>query len=181
MPFSLTNAPAVFQRFINEVLGNLLDVCTVGYIDNILIYSDSVDQHWDHIREVLRCLQEARLYMNPKKCNFHTDTIEYLGFILTPTGLHMDLVKAATIQNWPEPQNIHDVQSFLGFANFYCCFIVDYSQLTLPLMNLCKKATPWNFSEREATAFSTAPVLCHWVLDLRMMVETDTSHHLIPG
>src|SRR5258708_24030613 len=102
----------------------------VGYIDNILIYSDSVDQHWDHIQEVLRCLQEARLYMNPKKCNFHTDTIEYLGFILTPTGLHMDMVKAATIQNCPEPQYIHDVQSFLRCANFYCCFIVDYSQLT---------------------------------------------------
>src|SRR6266436_3858170 len=76
MPFGLTNAPAVFQRFINEVLGNLLDVCMVGYIDNILIYSDSVDQHWDHVREVLRRLQEAGLYANPKKCNFHMDMLE---------------------------------------------------------------------------------------------------------
>ena len=103
MPFGLTNAPAVFQRFINEVLGNLLDVCAVGYIDDILIYLDSVDQHRDHVREVLRCLQEAGLYVNPKKCNFHTDTVEYLGFILTPTGLHMDPAKVAAIQNWPEP------------------------------------------------------------------------------
>src|SRR5260221_9598811 len=110
MPFGLTNAPAVFQRFINEVLGNLLDICMVGYIDDILIYSDSVDQHRDHIQEVLRCLQEAGLYVNPKKCSFHTDTIEYLGFILTPTGLHMDPAKVAMIQNWLEPQNIHDVQ-----------------------------------------------------------------------
>src|SRR5258706_6759195 len=76
MPFGLTNAPAVFQRFINEVLRNLLDVCAVGYIDDILIYSDSIDQHWDHVREVLRCLQEAGLYANPKKCNFHMDTID---------------------------------------------------------------------------------------------------------
>src|SRR5258705_6935926 len=188
MPFGLTNAPAVFQRFINEVLGNLLDICMVGYIDDILIYSDSVDQHWDHVQEVLRCLQEAGLYMNPKKCNFHTDTVEYLGFILTPTGLHMDPAKVATIQNWPELRNICDVQSFLGFANFYCHFITDYSQMTLPLTNLCKKATPWNFSEREMTtfqtltnAFSTAPVLCHWAPDLRMMVETDASDHAIAG
>ena len=65
----------------------------------------------------------------------------------------MDPVKVATIQNWPEPWNVHDVQSFLGFTNFYCHFIMDYSQLTLPLMNLCKKATPWNFSKREATTF----------------------------
>src|SRR5258707_3858723 len=153
MPFSLTNAPAVFQQFINKVLGNLLDICAVGYIDDILIYLDSLDQHWDHMQEVLRCLQKARLYANPKKCNFHMDTVEYLGFILTPTGLHMDPMKVAAIQNWLELQNIWDVQSFLGFMNFYHCFIMDYSQLTLPLMNLCKKATPWNFSERETTMF----------------------------
>src|SRR6266446_8014160 len=67
MPFSLTNTPAVFQQFINKVLGNLLDICVVGYIDDILIYLDSIDQHQDHMREVLRCLQEAGLYVNPKK------------------------------------------------------------------------------------------------------------------
>src|SRR5258707_13527646 len=111
MPFGLTNAPAVFQRFINKVLGNLLDICTVGYIDDILIYSDSVDQHRDHVQEVLRRLQKAGLYTNPKKCNFHMDTVEYLGFILTPTGLHMDPVKVAAIQNWLEPQNVRDVVS----------------------------------------------------------------------
>src|SRR5260370_24603306 len=153
MPFGLTNAPAVFQHFINEVLGNLLDVCAVGYIDDILIYSDSLETHQDHVREVLRQLQEARLYANPKKCKFHMDTVEYLGFILTPTGLHMDPMKVATIQGWLEPWNVHDVQSFLGFANFYCWFIVDYSQLTLPLTNLHMKATPWNFSAMEATMF----------------------------
>ena len=81
------------------------------------------------------------------------DTIEYLGFILTPTGLHMDLAKVAAIQNWPEPQNVCDMQSFLGFANFYHCFIADYSQMTLPLTNLCKKATPWNFGQKEMTTF----------------------------
>src|SRR5258706_5254917 len=188
MPFGLTNAPAVFQRFINEVLGNLLDVCTVGYIDDILIYLASVDQHRDHVQEVLRHLQEAGLYMNTKKCNFHMDTVESLGFILTPTGLHMDLAKVAAIQNWLELRNIHDMQSFLGFTNFYCRFIADYSQMTLPLTNLCKKATPWNFGQRETTtfqtlknAFSTAPVLCHWAPDLQMMVETDASDHTIAG
>src|SRR5258706_1834908 len=138
----------------------------VGYIDDILIYSDSVDQHWDHVQEVLRCLQEAGLYENPKKCNFHKDMVEYLGFILTPTGLHMDPAKVATIQNCPEPRNICDVQSFLGFANFYHRFIADYSQMTLPLTNLCKKATPWNFTHRVTTAFSTTPVLCNWGPDL---------------
>src|SRR5258705_6824466 len=100
----------------------------------------------------------------------------------------MDPVKVAMIQNWPEPRNVRDVQSFLGFTNFYRRFIVDYSQMTLPLTNLCKKATPWNFREREMTtfrtlknAFSTAPALCHWAPDLRMLVETDASDHTIAG
>src|SRR5258708_35209395 len=137
MPFGITNAPAVFQQFINKVLENLLDVCAVGYIDNILIYLDSVDQHWDHVQEVLRHLQEAGLYVNPKKCNFHMDTVEYLGFILTPTGLHMDPAKVAMIQNWLELRNVHDMQSFLGFMNFYHPFLAVYSRMTLPWMNLC--------------------------------------------
>src|SRR5260221_5236842 len=116
------------------------------------------------------------------------DTVEYLGFILTPTGLHMDPTKVAAIQSWPELWNVCDVQSFLGFVNFYCCFIADYSQLTLPLTNLCKKTTPWIFGKKETTAFrslknafSTAPVLCHWAPDLRMMVEMDVSDHAIAG
>ncbi len=65
----------------------------------------------------------------------------------------MDPTKVAAIQSWPELRNVRDVQSFLGFANFYCCFIADYSQLTLPLTNLCKKTTPWIFGEKETTAF----------------------------
>src|SRR5260370_41857009 len=98
----------------------------------------------------------------------------------------MDPMKVATIQGWPEPQNVCDVQSFLGFTNFYRRFIVDYSQMTLPLTNLCKNATPWNFREREMTtfqtlknAFSKAPVLCHCAPDLSMLPETDASAHTI--
>src|SRR5258708_8803891 len=94
--------------------------------------------------------------MNPKKCNFHMDTVEYLGFILTPTGLHMDPVKVAAIHNWPELRNVHDMQSFLGFVNFYCRFIVDYSQITLPLMNYCNKPTPSNFASNTPPTPSTS-------------------------
>src|SRR5260221_2459774 len=88
MPFGLSNAPAAFQRFINEVLGDLMDVCMVGYLDDILVYSDSLEDHWNHVQEVLRHLCKAGLYTNLKKCKFHTDTMEDLGFILSPNGLH---------------------------------------------------------------------------------------------
>ena len=141
------------QQFINDILGNLLDICVIGYIDNILIYSNSLDKHKDHVQDVLWWLQDAGLYANPKKCTFHMDTMEYLGFILSPEGLHMDPAKVSMIQSWPEPHNICKVQSFLGFTNFYQCFISHYVEFTQPLTNLCWKNTPWHFGESESTAF----------------------------
>src|SRR5258708_34340598 len=119
---------------------------------------------------------------------FHTDTVEYLGFILSPEGLRMDLAKVSTIQSWLEPCNIHEVQSFLGFANFYRRFISHYMELTQPLTILCQKNTPWHFGETESAAFRHlkmafcwAPVLYHWAPDLPMMVETDASDYAIAG
>src|SRR5258706_7460259 len=122
------------------------------------------------------------LYANLKKCKFHMDTVEYLGFILSQKGLQMDPTKVSTIQDWPEPQKVRDVQAFLGFANFYWRFIHDYSETTLPLNHLCKKSTTWHFGVEEAKAFQnlkkafgSAPELAHWPPDLLMMVETDPS------
>src|SRR5258707_10691946 len=153
MPFGLSNAPAAFQRFINEVLGDLMDVCMVGYLDDILIYSDSLEDHRNHIWEVLRRLCKAGLYANLKKCKFHTDTVEYLGFILSPKGLQMDPTKVSMIQDWPEPRKVRDVQAFLRFTNFYWRFIHDYSEMTHPLNHLCTKAIPWHFGAEEGKAF----------------------------
>ena len=114
------------------------------------------------------------------------DMVEYLGFILSPEGLCMDPSKVDAIQSWPEPHNVHDIQSFLGFANFYRWFIHEYSEMTLPLTTLCWKSTPWQFgnTEREAfqhlkVAFTMAPILCYWAPDLLMTVETDASDQAI--
>ena len=119
MPFGLTNAPASFQRFMNDIFSDMLDVCVIVYLDDILIYSDNPELHRKHVQEVLRRLRENGLYAGANKCTFHEDTVEYLGYILSPTGLTMDPVKVQTIQDWPEPRKVKDVQSFLGFANFY--------------------------------------------------------------
>src|SRR6266850_5573698 len=119
MPFGLSNTPAAFQQLINKVLGDLQDVCTIGYLDDILIYSNGLDKHQLHVCEILHHLRDAGLYANPKKCIFHTDTIKYLGFILSPEGIQMDPSKVESIQSWLEPRNVRDVQSFLGFTNFY--------------------------------------------------------------
>src|SRR5258708_8294091 len=181
MPFRLSNAPAAFQRFINEVLRDLMDVCMVGYLDDILIYSDSLEDHRDHVHEVLHHLCMAGLYASLKKCKFHTDTVEYLRFILSPKGLQMDPTKVSMIQDWPEPWKVQDVQASLGFANFYQRFIHDYLETTLPLNHLCKKSTTWHFGVEEAKAFGSTLVLAHWALDLPMIVEMDTSNCTIAG
>ena len=186
MPFGLTNAPAAFQRFMNDIFSDLLDVSVTIYLDDILIYSDNPADHKQHVREVLRRLRKHGLYARPDKCHFSTDTVEYLGFILSKEGLKMDQSKVQTIQDWPEPRKVKDIQSFLGFANFYRRFISGYSDIVVPLTRLTRKGTPWNFTDQARSAFkllksafTSAPVLTHWVPDRPIIVETDASDYAL--
>jgi len=98
MPFGLTNAPAAFQRFMNDVFSDLLDMCIVVYLDDILIYSDDITQHQSHVKEVLKWLQKVGLYAKAEKCEFYSDSVEYLGYVLSPSGLTMSDAKVKTIQ-----------------------------------------------------------------------------------
>ena len=153
MPFKLTNAPAAFQRFMNDIFSDLLDVSMIIYLDDILIYSNNPVDHKKHVHKVLCCLRENGLYACPDKCHFSKDTVEYLGFILSKDGLKMDPSKVQTIQDWPEPCKVKDVQSFLGFTNFYCRFISDYSAIMVPLTWLTHKGIPWNFTDAAQKSF----------------------------
>ena len=186
MPFGLSNAPAAFQRFVNTTLSDMLDVCVVVYLDDILIYSDTLEEHRKHVREVLRRLRKAGLYARADKCEFERDTVEYLGYILSPDGLKMSEDKVKAILDWPEPRRVKDVQSFLGFCNFYRRFIYNYSDITVPLTRLTRKDLVWKFTDaaRDAfrslkTAFTHAPVLHQWVPNRQITVETDASDYAI--
>ena len=103
MPFGLTNAPAAFQRLMNNIFSDLLDICVLVYLDNILIYSDMLEEHCYYVHEVLLQLWNNKLYARGDKCSFHDDMVEYLGFILSPNGLTMDLSKVNTVLEWLEP------------------------------------------------------------------------------
>ena len=156
------------------------------YLDNILIYSNNPADHKKHVHEVLCHLHENGLYAHPDKCHFSEDIIEYLGFILSKDRLKMDPSKVQTIQDWPEPCKVKDVQSFLGFANFYCCFISDYSNIMIPLTQLTHKGIPWNFTDATQKSFQalkstfiSTPVLTHWVPDKPIIVETDASDYAL--
>ena len=125
-------------------------------------------------------------YARADKCSFHKDMVEYLGYILAPSGLTMDNNKVKVIQDWPELQKVKDIQSFLGFANFYRWFIHNYSDLTVLLTQLIQKGTPWSFSDSCRTsfetlkkAFTTALVLAQWEPGDPLIVETDASDYAL--
>ena len=140
----LSDLPAAFQCFMNNIFGDLLDVCMLVYLDDILIYSYSEEEHIWHVCEVLHRLQQHNLYAHTNKCFFHVQTIKYLGYILSPSGLTMAADKVQVIQDWPEPQITKDIQSFLGFTNFYRCFILHYSDITIPLTKALLGISPTN-------------------------------------
>jgi len=186
IPEGLTNAPAVFQRFMNDIFADMLDVCVVVYLDDILIYSSDKATHHKQVKEVLRRLQKHGLYAKPEKCEFDCDRVEYLGYIMSPAGLTMASDKVQVIQDWPEPRKVKDVQSFLGFANFYRRFIYNFSDIVVPLTRLTRKNTAFVFGEAQRAAFnllknafSSAPVLTHWIPDCPIIVETDASDYAL--
>ena len=169
MPFRLSNALSAFQRFINEVFLDLLDICVVViYLDNILIYSDDLEDHKKHVKEVLKKLWDNGLYVSSAKCVFHQRRVEFIDFVLSPKGIYMDTKKVQIIQDWPIPQWVKDVQMFIGFANFYRRFIKGYSEQILLLTQLTRKNEPWLWSTQYQIAFdslklpfTSAPILVH--------------------
>ena len=127
---------------MNNIFSNLLDICVAIYLDDILIYSNNMSKHYWHVKEVLKCLCKAGLYAKAEKCEFHSESVEYLEYILSPSGLTMSDDK---IQDWLEPKKVKDIQFFLGFTNFYHWFIFNYSNIVIPLTCLTRKDIPWKF------------------------------------
>jgi len=168
MPFGLTNAPTVFQQFINNIFSNLLDVYIIIYLDNILIYSNNMSKHHGYVKKVLKHLRKTDLYAKVEKYEFHSELVEYLGYILSPSSLTMSNDKVKIIQDWLELKKVNDIQYFLGFANFYYQFIFNYSDIVIPLIHLTWKDISWkfNFSCHDTfnslkKAFTSAPILTH--------------------
>ena len=168
MPFGLSNALSAFQWFMNEVFYDLLDVYVVIYFDDILIYSNNLEDHKKHVKEVLRRLWDNKLYALSTKCVFHQNRVEFLGFILGSDSLRMNESKIQTIWDWPIPYQMKNVQSFLGFTNFYRRFINNYAGVSAPLTRLTRKNEPWSWMtdcqiafDDLKRAFTTAPILGH--------------------
>jgi hypothetical protein len=188
MPFGLSNAPATFQARINEVLHPFLDVFCTAYIDDVLVYSDSLEEHRIHVKRVLHSLQQAGLQLDIKKCEFEKTEVTYLGMIISDQGVQMDPAKVACIREWHTPRDVKDVQGFLGFANFYRRFIKEFSRTVRPLVNLTRKGErfSWTVACQNAFvklkhSFTTAPLLRHFDPAKEIFVETDASDFVSSG
>ena len=126
MPFSLANAPATFQAYVNKALKPYIDVFCVVYLDNVLIYSKTENSHWEHVRRVLRALLEHRLYAKLSKCAFNRNKITFLRFIVNQRGIQIEPSRIEAITEWPKPESARDILVFLGFAGFYRRFVREF-------------------------------------------------------
>ncbi len=184
MPFGLVNSPSVFQSFINDVFRDMLDHYVIVYIDDILVYSETLQEHVQHVRSVLQRLIKYQLYAKLEKCEFHTTSVAFLGYVISQEGVAMDESKVHAVLNWPLPSTIKELQRFLGFANFYRRFIRGFSSIAAPLTNMTKKGSrrlQWTAEAHKAfdqlkRQFTTAPILHHPDPNSPFVVEVDASN-----
>jgi hypothetical protein len=167
MTFGLCNAPATFQSFMNDIFTDLIDAGhLIVYLNDILLFHHALADLHALTHEVLRRLTKYDLYLKPEKCSFDQTSIEYLGIIIDNGNVRMDPAKVQGITKWPHPTKVKEIQSFLGFCNFYRRFIHDYSKIAHPLFHLTKKDIPFTWTTTQQSAFDTlihsftvAPVL----------------------
>ena len=186
MPFGLTNAPASFQELINNTLREYLDDFALAYLDDVLIFSKTKEEHVQHVRKVLTKLREKDLPVKLSKCEFHKHSISFLGYTVSENGLGPDPNKVSAIDQWPEPKNVKDVQAVLGILNYYRKFIEGFSAIAQPLTALTRKDVTfaWGIECREALKelkrrMTTAPILALFDPEKEATLETDSSDYAI--
>lgn len=199
MPFGLTNSPATYQRLMEEIIGDLNhNICEI-YIDDIIIYSSTYEEHLDRLHQVFSKFREAGMKLSPKKCSFVRNRVQYVGHIVSSDGISTDPEKTRKVAEWPIPTNVDEVRSFLGFCGYYRSFIKDFSKIVRPLNSLLaghgvpkksrRKATPkttkkttWKWTDEEQTAFdkikellTSPPILAYPDYQKPFVLHTDAS------
>jgi hypothetical protein len=179
MPFGLTNTPATFQCLINAIFGSYMRKFVLIFIDDILVYSKTFDEHLEHLKLVFQVLSEHKLFIKVSKCTFAQQSISYLGHIISKDGVAIDPAKTEAMLNWPVPQNFTELRGFLGLTGYYRKFVQNYGSLARPLTNLLHhKHFVWSDSAQQAfdklkLAMTTTPVLQFPDFSKEFIVETD--------
>ena len=173
--------------FIYRALTKYLDIFIIAYLDNILVYTKgTLKEHTKAVKKILKALQQADMRLKPDKCEFHKKEVKFLGSIIIIEPIKMDQEKVEAVTEWPEPKNLKEVQSFLGFANFYQRFIQDYSKVVTPLTTLTKKEQPFNWEKEQQDAlhelkkkFIFASILASFDPEKNIILETNASNQAL--
>jgi hypothetical protein len=189
MPFGLSNTPATFQKMMNHIFRDLLDLGLIVYLDDILIYAKTEEEHDGIITEVLKRLVANGLAILQDKCFSSTNPVDFLGYIISKDGIEMAQDKVQCIRDWECPRHLRDVQLFIGFANFYRWFIKGFSKIAKPLRDSTKGAPKdWIWMDAMTKAFEklkhcfmTVPILIHFNPHHECIVETDTLDFALGG
>ena len=183
MPFGLTNAPATFQRLMERVLAGLQwQICLV-YIDDVIIFSKTFDEHLRHLSQVFRCLRQAGLKLKPKKCFLFQQKVKYLGHIVSQEGIATDPDKTRVVAEWPTPHDVTCVKGFLGLCSYYRRFVPDFATVAKPLTRLTEKNILFHWGEDEEKSFLklkelliSPPVMAYPVASASFILDTDASN-----
>ena len=186
MPFGLCNAPSTFQRLMDVALSGLhLEVCLV-YLDDIIIFSKSVDEHLERLVRVLDRLRSAKLKLKPEKCSLFQKSISFLGHVISAEGVATDPAKIKAVSEWPVPTSVKEVRSFLGLAGYYRRFVKAYASIAAPLHDLTKKDRSFVWTDETQLAFETlrsaltSPPVLAMPLDIGdFILDTDASDQTI--
>ena len=188
MYFGMCNSPATFQLMMNTLFRKLIMTGKIIiYMDDILIFTWTMEKHQDIVRWVLQILADNKLSLHPKKCKFHQMKIEYLGVILLQDSVEADPTKIKGVANWPEPHDKREIWQFLGFCNFYWRFIPGFAKVAKPLMELTGKKE-WKWKDEEKDAFNklknkmiNPPILAIPNSKRRIRLEANASGYAIGG
>ena len=188
MGFGLTNAPATFQRLMTTVLRPFLGKFVVAFQDDLVVHSQSHEEHGEHLRQVLQALREAKLYAKPSKCTIGASSVKFLGHIISQGTIATDPDKVAAVNDMEPPQDVHGVRRFLGMANWFRRFVPNFSDLAAPLHSLTKKHADFSWGDAEQAAFVAVKLALLKTPVLRLpdfgkpfTVQTDASERAVGG
>ena len=184
MPFGLTNAPATFQRYMQKVLNEYLHKFAVVYIDDVLVFSKTFEEHVNHLKLILEKIREHNLRFSIEKCQFLCREVLYLGHYVSENGIRPNDEKILAVKNFPVPKKVKDIQSFLGLANYYRNFVPRFAYIADPLTKLLRKNVKFEWNEECQMAFETmktnlinAPIMATFKDDCECEVFTDACHY----
>ncbi|GBM30021.1 Retrovirus-related Pol polyprotein from transposon 297 [Araneus ventricosus] len=183
MPFGLCNAPATFERLMETVLRGLSSEACLVYLDDIIIVGRTFEEHLINLRKVFQRLQKSNLKLSPKKCRFFQKEVTYLGHVISAEGVKTDPGKIKAVVDWPRPDKIHDIRSFLGLCTYYRRFVKNFSTIARPLHKLTEAKSNFNWTDECEKSFNSlkqaltsSPILTYPRTDKDFILDTDASN-----